>query len=268
MYSQVVRRVFIIVFTNSCVDMNELLGFSIGDGHIFYSKRHNIYRLELVGNVEEDYDYFVQLKKFLEKNTSKKVYLAIRKDKKGQSLRLSTYDKIFVDNLINLGLRAGKKTFTIQFPKNKSMNEKKALIKGLFEADGCLYFSKSKKISYPTYPRIEIKTSSIGLLMQLKEIFQDLKFLPYIKKPASDRTFAIVLSGEKALEKWRQLIGFNSLKNKTKYELWKKLGYYIPNTPITDRIRILSARPDSNRGKTALQAVAVAAVPRARVKVS
>ena len=40
------------------MDIYELIGFIIGDGNIYYNKIKRKYRLELVGNAEEDYDYF------------------------------------------------------------------------------------------------------------------------------------------------------------------------------------------------------------------
>ena len=55
--------------------------------------------MEFVGNVNEDYDYFLQLQLFLKKHTIKKPQLFIRKESKGQSLRLMTYDKEFIDKI-------------------------------------------------------------------------------------------------------------------------------------------------------------------------
>ncbi|MBU3906820.1 MAG: hypothetical protein KKA64_01070 [Nanoarchaeota archaeon] len=39
------------------MDIYELIGFIIGDGNIYYKKEKRKYRLELCGNVDEDYDY-------------------------------------------------------------------------------------------------------------------------------------------------------------------------------------------------------------------
>lgn len=224
------------------MDIYELLGFAIGDGHIFYNKKYRKYKLELAGNVIEDMDYFYQIKKFLGEESHSKPQMFIRKHKNGTSLCLNLYDKEFVDNLIKLGLPAGKKTFTVEIPKNLNKEEETSLLRGLFEADGCLYFSNSKKSDYPTYPRLEIKTSSAKLLGQLKDILKERKFSLYIRQPCKDRTFAIGISGEKALEKWKDEIGFVGLKNKTKYELWKLNGFYIPNTPLPERLKKLEAR--------------------------
>ena len=138
-----------------------------------------------------------------------------------------------------MGLPIGKKTFSIKIPNNLLEKEKFiSVLRGLFEADGCLYFSKSKKSKYPTYPRLEIRTSSKQLVEQIKNFLEKEGFIVYIKKPISEKTFGIYLSGEKMLEKWKNLIGFVSLKNKTKYYLLKTKGFYIPYTPLKDRLKL------------------------------
>lgn len=218
------------------MNIYELLGFAMGDGHIFYNKKCRKYKLELDGNVEEDMDYFLKIKEFLVKNTDSKPRLFIVNQKKGRTLRLEVYNKKFVENLISMGLPAGKKTFIIQLPASLGKDKTLYLVRGLFEADGCLYFSKSKKGKYPSYPRIEIKTSSEKLLEQLKNFLISQGFSPYIRRCKSDRTPAIGISGEAPLEKWRELIGFVSLKNKTKYNFWKTKGFYIPHTPLKNRM--------------------------------
>lgn len=214
-----------------------MIGFIIGDGHIFYNKNCRRYRLELDGNVEEDYDYFVKIKEFLKDLSSSKPQFFIHEREKGRTLVIMLHDKAFMDKLISMGIPAGKKTFTITIPDNLSKENTISVIRGLFEADGCLYFSKSKVGQYPTYPRLEIKTSSEALLRQLKEILTECGFNPYIRRSKSDRTPAIGVSGEKSLERWRNIFGFVSLKNQTKYNFWKAKGFYIPRTPLGERTK-------------------------------
>ena len=219
------------------MDFYELFGFAMGDGHIFYNHKYRKYRLELVGNVEGDYDYFEQLKSFLEKVSSKKPQLFIYKNKRGKILKLMIYDKAFVDKLIETGLPAGKKTFIVKIPNGINAEQQTAILRGLLEVDGCLYFSKSKKCKYPTYTRLGIKTSSLVLFTQLKVILKDRGFSPYIRNPSTDRTFAVEISGEEALKKWIREIGFSGLKNRTKYLFWKAKGFYMPRTPLKKRLK-------------------------------
>lgn len=225
------------------MDIYELIGFIIGDGNIYYNSEHGVYRLEMVGNVDEDYDYFNQIESFLLKETGKKPIKFIRKEKNGRSLRIQFNNKNFLHRLIKMGLPIGRKTFNIKIPNN-FLNRRKmfSILRGLFEADGCLYFSKSKVMKYPSYPRLEIRTSSKILVDQIEYFLNGQGFKVYIKKPNSDNTFSIVLSGEEMLSKWIDKIGFVSLKNITKYNLWKSKGFYIPNSPLKERLKMCGDR--------------------------
>lgn len=231
------------------MNIYELIGFIIGDGNIYYNTARRVYRLELVGNVEEDYDYFDDIERFLFEITGKKPIKFIRKVGKNKSLRIQFNNKKFVDKLISLGLPKGGKTFTITIPSKMLKKEIMfSIIKGIFEADGCLYFSFSKKLKYPSSPRLEIKSSSIVLVKQIKKFLESEGFIIYVQKPSSDKTFSIQLSGEKMLEMWRDKIGLSSLKNITKYKIWKSKGFYMPYTPLKQRLEIC-------RGGTAATAV-------------
>ena len=193
----------------------------------------------MVGNIREDYDYFDKIHEFLIKETGKKPIKFIKKEKNSSALRIQFNNKDFVEKLISLGLPKGKKTFTIKIPDNLLKREILInIIRGLFEADGCLYFSHSKKGKYPFYPRLEIKSSSPILVNQIKSFLESEGFLVYVKKPSSDRTFAIQISGEKMLNLWIITIGFTSLKNITKYNLWRTKGFYIPHTALKQRLDI------------------------------
>ena len=53
----------------------------------------------------------------------------------------------------------------------------------------------------------------------------------------------IFLYGEENLEKWINLIGFSNMKHKSKYLVWKKLGYSPPYSLTQDRIKIIKNPP-------------------------
>lgn len=221
------------------MNLCEFIGFLYGDGNIYYSKKYRKYRIELVGG-EEDYEYIRQINDFLFETTNKKPLFFIRKERIGKTIRLHFNNKEFVDKLISMGLVSGRKTFTAIVPEFIFKNKENFcdFLRGLFEADGCLYFSKSKKGEFPTYPRLEIVSSSENLVEQIKSFLERENFIVYVKKKKGTRSFGIYLSGEKMLEKWKDLIGLNSQKNRTKYDLWKAKGFYIPHTPLKERINI------------------------------
>ena len=57
----------------------------------------------------------------------------------------------------------------------------------------------------------------------------------------SFKDYKIYLSGEIMLEKWVKEIGFSNLATITKYDLWKKLGFYIPKITFEERKKLLKA---------------------------
>ncbi len=221
------------------MNLYELIGIIIGDGNIIYNPKNRTYRLEITGNVEEDGIYFQKIASFIEKKSINKVHIRIKKEKKGIGLRLHINDKKYVEYLINvLGLPYGPKTFTIKIP-NKFLNWRysKHIIRGICESDGSIYFSKSKFGKYPTYPRIEIRTSSHNLIKQIMRILLQRGYSVNLLE--CDKTAKIYVSGIKMFYKWNQEIGFTNFKNISKFMLWSRLGYYIPKTNSAERVNIL-----------------------------
>ena len=225
-------------------DVLELIGVIIGDGSILYGYRNKYYRMEISGNAVEDPTYFLKLQEIIKNNFNKNVNIIERKQKKGRALRLYIDNKEFVEILVkNFQIMPSPKTFTIKIPK-KFLNWKlsKHIIRGIFESDGSLYFSRSKiTTKLKTYPRIEIKTCSKNLVNQLVELLKDNNFKVQTLNSKSDKCIKVYLSGEKMLEKWIKEIGFSSKKNITKYLLWKKLGYYIPKSTLKERESLLKS---------------------------
>jgi hypothetical protein len=113
----------------------------------------------------------------------------------------------------------------------------KHIIRGLFETDGSVYFSKVNNII--RYPRIEIKTSSKRLGGQLLAILRENGFTPHKRKCESDRTLGIYLSGPKELERWGKKIGFGSIKNLSKFLFFIEKGYYIPKSSTKQRLDLM-----------------------------
>ena len=114
----------------------------------------------------------------------------------------------------------------------------------------CIYFSKRKIVGkFPTYPRIEIKTSSKGLVKQLILLLNNRGFLVQTLESKSDYSTKVYLSGEVMLEKWKTEVGFGSERNLSKYLFWKKFGYYIPrSTPEQREILLKSPENPSSKG--------------------
>ncbi len=174
-----------------------------------------------------------------------------RKHKKGHSLELFFDNKKFVKFLVkDIKMDYGNKTFRVKIPKRfLDWEYSKHVLRGLFEADGSLYFSKSKSIDKSTYPRIELRTSSKNLASQIFSILAKQEYRVRIMR-TKYKDFKVYLSGTKMLEKWVREIGFSNNNTITKYLFWKKFGHYIPKiTPSQRKILLKIDNQDiSQRG--------------------
>lgn len=221
------------------INLYEFLGIIIGDGCLLYYPKHRIYGLEITGNATEEKDYYQKISSFITKEFGLVPRVFVRKMPLGQGLKLIIYSKKLADFLLNCGITCAK-TYTIIIPKKfLPWKKSKFILRGIFETDGSLYFSKSKvKVSKPSYPRLEIKTASIKLAHQLLTLLRANGFNAHSHQNGS--TKVVYLSGEKMLEKWVREIGFSSCKNQSKYLLWKRLGYYIPRISLSERLELLN----------------------------
>lgn len=213
------------------MNIYELIGIILGDGYLGHNEKARRYWLQITGNVL-DKKYFKIISNFIHSQTDKKPKISIQKETKGKSLRLEFNNKDFIQLITEkYGLIIGNKTFNAKIPnKFLNWNFSRHIIRGVFDTDGSLYFSRSKKEKYPTYPRLEIKTSSKLLAAQIIEILKKRNFVVNSFQSSSDKTIRIYLSGNKMLEKWVKEIGFTNPKRIKKYLYWKKRGYYVPRT--------------------------------------
>ncbi len=209
------------------MNIYELIGIIIGDGHIGYNKKARRYWFEICGDVK-DRKYFDQISDFLFSFSKKRPLIRVKKEKLGKSLRLEFNNKDFFNFLTkNLKLPLGNKTFSIKIPnKFTKWKYSKYILKGIFDTDGSIYFSYSKKSKYPTYPRLEIKTSSNNLAHQIVNILKIRGFKVNLMHSKTDKTNRICLNGSVMIHKWFRDISSSNLLKLRRYILWKKKGYF------------------------------------------
>lgn len=200
----------------------ELIGAIIGDGCIRYKPEMGQYYIEIVGNMNEENDYFHYLSKIFIEELNLKTSIKIR----GRGLRLRVYSKNFIKFLVN--------ELKLPFNKNKCqniiipsliLNDEFLLghcLKGIMDTDGSLFLAnKGYRKDYPT---IEISTISPKLAQQLRDVLSikfRIGFRSY-KQDKFQRIYRISLNGEKMVNKWYEEIGFSNQRNLGKYYKYKK----------------------------------------------
>ena len=106
----------------------------------------------------------------------------------------------------------------------KNQNYLICILRGLFDTDGCLYFTKNNSKNR-NYPIIEISTHSSALLNQLYQVLSKLKFrvkISYFKD-------SVKLHGRENLIKFMRFISSNHPDKISKFDYWKKFGYCPKN---------------------------------------
>lgn len=152
-------------------ELAEEVGLHIGDGTMGFYNNHNKVKgsFALRGHITEDKQHYNTRIKYL----YKRLY----------SLTVSLHDmpstgcygfQLWSDNIVNyknkLGLPLGPKEqiFIPEIFLNPTFS--KAVVRGIYDTDGCLYLEPKRN---KLYPRIKIAQSSRILAIQIKEILTE-----------------------------------------------------------------------------------------------
>jgi intein/homing endonuclease len=194
-------------------ELAELVGLMLGDGCLSNSSgRHMIY---ISGHKVDDLEYHSKITKNLFKSIfNKDVKINFRKDENTLFIRFS--DKTIFEKFSSLGLPIGIKYSNLKIPK-EFLSKKLFLpfMRGLFDTDGCLVFSKQHK-SIPYYPRIEISSKSQIFLLDIFEKLKKYGFYGSVSKKGQQ--FRLEIPGFKNISLWLSLIGSNNPKHVNKFK--------------------------------------------------
>ena len=221
-------------FSQFMEEKYELIGVILGDGHVHTTEN----RITLTGSLEDFYYYRLYLKPLILKFYPVNVY--IRRDKYKNSFRLVFESKKAMEDLLSYGLQRGIKDNLkmLNFASNEQLI---SFLRGLFDTDGSLKFSKQTK-GYNYYSRIQFAFTVSEFSDQLGTLFERLGFNYgkwYCKR---DNEYYYHISGVDNLEKWNRMIGFSNPVHKSKYLFWKKKGFCIPKSSLADRLKALSLK--------------------------
>ncbi len=226
------------------VELAELIGILVGDGHLSVLKRigptGKIFTQSTVfvsgnSNEKEYLEYIQNL--FL---TLFNTHLTYRIDKRSEGVLLLCYSKGLVDYLNKVcQIPIGRKCATVRVPKiifDSSNQMKKAFLRGLADTDFSLCFKNKSKKGY-AYPVIKGSFRSKQLINDLEKLslqfgfiyctcYNLLQFDSRFSKPTL--MHAIYLNGVKNLELWMKLIGFSHPKHNQNYQEWLLTGQCVP----------------------------------------
>ena len=215
----------------------EFVGILLGDGNLHKSSNC----ITIVGSLE-DYEYFEnRLIPLINQLFDISPSLKRRKDRNAYYVYFNS--KKVMDYLTKeIGLVRGNK-INAKIP-NFVLEDKKLathFLRGLFDTDGCLKFSKqTKKLHY--YPRIQFCFKKTDFSKKVFEVIENLEFnvAKWSEKRGIFELDYCHISGRENVEKWMDLIGSNNPVQKTKYLFWKKQGFYETKSSLSQRQKALT----------------------------
>lgn len=210
------------------------LGVLLGDGSVGSARRPSIY---LVGDLVEERGYYDNLLIPLIRILFEiRPYSYVRKGKSAYAIHFKS--KRLVEYLVaeldfpTGGVRKWLPQPVVSFPERIRL----AFIRGLFDADGSIIFSRKTYREYE-YPTIEIKTASRRLGVSVRELLLSSGFRTSLNKSAE--SWVVRINGKVMLERWMERVGSRNIKHLSKYLVWKKDSFCHPNTTVRERMNII-----------------------------
>jgi hypothetical protein len=215
--------------TSITPEFAEETGWHIGDGSMnFYNREGNgklkgIYQLR--GHIEDDKPHYIERIKPIFKLLYG-IEISLREMPSTRVFGFQIWNDKLVKFKQNLGLPLGKK-FDVVIPEAFLTNDnlKIAVIKGIFDTDGCVYLEKKNN---KLYPRMEIATISLRLANQLLALLNSLGFRTTMYKvyPYQEGKrlvyYKISTRGNEMFHKFMNIIKPANPKHIKKYNLFKE----------------------------------------------
>lgn len=221
-------------------DMCEFYGIMIGDGCISkYAQQNNVhFEVRIDGNAITDYLYYENtLKNLIYRISKRSPKIHFRKDCNGICIRFNSKDLALFFNK-RLSFPIGKKgQINLPKPLLEDWEKARAIIRGIFDTDGSLYFTKNDYHKKRSYPIIEIVSISKKLLRQLSSVLVLRGFNIKIGHGGK----SIKLHGKKNLKAWMSSIGTSHIDKLSKFLFWQKYGMCPTNEelPLSKRLKKL-----------------------------
>lgn len=205
----------------------EETGWHIGDGSMNYyqnkGKLRGLYSLR--GHIKDDRLHYIQrIKPIFDKLYG--TNLSLRDMPSTGVYGFQFWSSKLVDFKRKLGLPLGKKLY-VEIPLlfTKKIETKIAILRGIFDTDGCVYLEKKNN---KLYPRMHIGTISKNLARDLFLNFRDLGFRttchyepPSENQKRKGKFYVISIRGEKMFYKFMKIIDPQNPKHIKKYRAYK-----------------------------------------------
>ena len=221
---------------NKKIKISELAGIILGDGNL--NRKSNC--ITIVGSLEDFYYFKNHVIPII--TSLFNVNPKIRKRKDRNAFYIDFCSKYVMDYLSKkIGLSRGNK-IDAKIPAFIKENTKLIphFLRGLFDTDGCLKFSK-QNADKNYYPRVRLTFKKSGFASEVEEVLIKSGF--EYGKWEDKRGNVVVfyeISGKENLKKWMNIINPANVVHISKYLFWSKFGYCIPKSSLEERTKALN----------------------------
>lgn len=208
-------------------ELAEETGWHIGDGSMSYyqNKRYVSGLYQLRGHMEDDKPHYLERIKPIFKQLYN-IDISLREMPSTRVFGFQIWSNELIKFKESLGLKVGpKKDLIIPeiFLENDEL--KTAVLKGIFDTDGCVYLEHK---NHKLYPRLEIQTICKRLAEQMKDLFIELGLRATVygenikQKGNRKPSYSIAIRGDENFHKFMRIIKPFNPKHRTKYEFYRK----------------------------------------------
>jgi len=193
---------------NITKDLAEVFGIMLGDGSIYFNKKHKINQTVISGHLENNYEYMVNyVKPLFEKVFSRE--FKIRENKKMNEIQVYNQTKDVVFTLNNLGFPSGNKIKNnVGIPRwiFRSKEFLRMCIKGLIDTDGSVSSITGRNYTYIWFKsRIPKLRNDFTLAMNI------LGYKIAEWSSGKNRTPQTFIGNKRLIYKYYKEIGFNNI---------------------------------------------------------
>jgi intein/homing endonuclease len=208
----------------------ELLGLHLGDGTLYLiNKKYPFWGLR--GGLDEKKFYDEHILPLVTTLFGPLFKTKIRSTSKGRFYYgIQTCKKALISFLLDQGLTPGAKVYTTSIPAHiiqGNRNNKNAVVRGLFDTDGCIRFQRKNGGEKDTYPNIEWGVTSKQLAKDIQTLLIGLQFRCKLTK--SSEYLKVSLNGHEA-SRFFNIVQPKNVKHLKRFGFWMKYRYFIPTT--------------------------------------
>lgn len=230
----------------------EIVGMSFGDGSLTKRKTRNKLRYQLRGDSSQDREHFdtfiiPTFNKYIGIPFFGRNVSVVESKKSHRSYGISIESNTVCNELKLWGIPEGVKD-ELHIPDwINSKTLKINFLRGLLDTDGSVFCQKnySWKPDKHVLIRMKVTTTSKILMKKVKELVNELdikcNFYEHVKK-SNRNAYSVEIYSCEGVKRWFEIVGSNSPKHSTKFEVWSKFGYCSPRTTIDQRYEMLSMR--------------------------